>query len=151
MVKTYLNNVITIGMICESGEFKFFSVDHVTDPESLKAFEELEQKNSNNSISEKNSEQLMEKEEEDFVVETGEENILQGDYVKIVKEPFVGYFASVLEVIGDELELHYFQEKEGKPHGKYWVLAENDLECRPKRELQKVEPQIDWRGRFVFV
>ena len=45
------NNVITIGMMC-GGEFKFFSVDHVTDPESLKTFEELDQENSNNSISE---------------------------------------------------------------------------------------------------
>ena len=46
--------------------------------------------------SEKNSEQQVEKEEEDFVVETEEEEAT----------------TSVLEVIGDELELHYFQEKE---------------------------------------
>ena len=39
-------------MICEGGEFKFFSVDHVNDPESLKTFEELDQENSNNYISE---------------------------------------------------------------------------------------------------
>ena len=85
------------------------------------------------------------------MVETKGEDISQGEYVKVVEEPFLCYFASVLEVIGDELELHYFQEKEGKPHGKYWVLAENDFVCRPRREFKKVEPQIDWRGRFVFV
>ena len=66
------------------------------------------------------------------MVETEEEDISQGDYVKVVKGPFVGCFASVLEVIGEELELHYFQEKEGKPYGKYRVLAENDFKCRPR-------------------
>ena len=45
------NIVITIGMICVVNSSKFFSVDHVTDPESLKTFEELDQENSNNSIS----------------------------------------------------------------------------------------------------
>ena len=40
-----------------------------------------------------NSEQHVENEEEDFKVETEEEDISQGDYVKVVKEQFVGYFA----------------------------------------------------------
>ena len=44
--------MITIGKICEGDEFKFFSVHHVTEPESLTTFEELDQENSNNSISE---------------------------------------------------------------------------------------------------
>ena len=76
--------------------------------------------------------------------------ISSGDYVQITKGMFLGYYASLIEEgYADELEIQYFAEKEGKPHGRYWVLMEHDYDSRPKCDLKKVEPQIDWRGHLL--
>ena len=64
---------------------------------------------------------------------------------------FRGYYAVVQgHGYGDEIELRYFKEKTGK-HGKYWVLAENDYDCREPADLAKVTPiEIDRRNQFYF-
>ena len=77
--------------------------------------------------------------------------IVTGDCVRVRKEPYVGFFAVVLcQNYGDELELQYFEKKHGLPYGDYWVLKENDFDSREASDLEKVEPKIDNRNRYVF-
>ena len=81
-----------------------------------------------------------------------ESSLRFGDYARVARGPFEGYFAAIIEEADDELKIQYFKEKHGKPHGKYWVLAEseNEKEWSPRSDLEKIQPDIDWRGRFAL-
>ena len=81
-----------------------------------------------------------------------ESSLRFGDYARVARGPFEGYFAAIIEEAVDDLKIQYFKEKHGKPHGKYSILAEseNEKEWRPRSDLGKIEPDIDWQGRFAF-
>ena len=72
----------------------------------------------------------------------GEEVIRPGDYVKIIRGNFSGYFAIVdpEQTDGEEISITYFAEKQGT-HGKYWVLNEIGGDARFSTDLSKVEPK----------
>ena len=49
-----------------------------------------------------------------------------GDFVKITQDPYIGYYAVILQKsYGDEWEMQYCEKKYGK-----WVLKDNDLDSR---------------------
>ena len=78
-------------------------------------------------------------------------NIVTGDCVLVKREPYAGFYAVVLaRSYGDELEIQYFEKKQGLPYRNYWVIKENDLDSREAADLEKVKPKIDNRNRYLF-
>ena len=66
------------------------------------------------------------------------EKILLGDCVEIIHETYERFYDIVIgSSFGDELELQYFERKYGLPYGIYWVLKENDFDCRENCDLKK--------------
>ena len=66
--------------------------------------------------------------------------------MEVTNEVYKGFHAHAI-VTGssyeDELELQYFERKQGLSYGVYWVLKENDFDSRDKCDLKKVVPRID--------
>lgn len=89
-------------------------------------------------------------ENEEIDLETGCK-ISPGVFVEVIKGNFVGYFASVLEKVENDYKIQYFKQRKSKQHGNYWVFSNNDHDIRSADELKRVEPEIDWRGRFFFI
>jgi len=68
------------------------------------------------------------------------------DCVKILSEPYKGYFAIVTsQSYGDEWEVQYFKKSFDK-----YILKERDFDSREPDELIKVDPTVDQRGRYTF-
>ena len=56
-----------------------------------------------------------------------------GDCVLVKKEPYAGFYAVVLAPsYGEELEIEYFEKKEGLP----WGLKENDYDSNQKLTIE---------------
>ena len=69
-----------------------------------------------------------------------------GDYVKVIKGDFAGYYASVEENASNDLfHIQYFKSQFGK-----YVVNEGDTVIRDKVDLQVVSAEIDGRSRFTF-
>ena len=78
-------------------------------------------------------------------------NIVVGDYVKIISGLFQDYFAMVLgSSYGDENEIQCFTEKKNISGAKYWVLKENNLDSREKYKLKKVVAALGNRDHYTF-
>ena len=75
-------------------------------------------------------------------------NIVTSDCVLIRKEPYAGFYAVLAPSYGEEIQ--YFEKKHGLPYGNYWVIKENYLDSREAADLEKVEPKIDNRNRYLF-
>jgi len=72
--------------------------------------------------------------------------IKPGCYVKIVNEPFTGYYATVLKPSYDgEWKIHYFKKQFGK-----YILGEKDFDSREADDLKEVTGNPDGRGYFTF-
>ena len=84
-----------------------------------------------------------------LVITSSHRPLITAARLRVARGPFEGYFSAIIEEADDVLNIQYFKEK---LHGKYWVLAEseNEKEWRPRSDLGKIEPDIDWRGRFAF-
>ena len=69
-----------------------------------------------------------------------------GDFIKITKDPFIGFYAVITEKsYGDEWELQYCEMKFGK-----WVLKDLDYDSREVSDMIKVDAKVDGRGRYTF-
>ena len=69
-----------------------------------------------------------------------------GDFVNIIKKPFDGLYAVVVNVsYGDELEIQYCEKRYGK-----WVLKEGDVDSREPTDMVKVDAKIDGREYYTF-
>ena len=65
------------------------------------------------------------------------ENILPGDCVEVTNESYKEFSAIVIgSSFGDELELQYFERKQGLPYEIYWFLKENDFDSRDRNLFQ---------------
>ena len=57
-----------------------------------------------------------------------------GDYVKVIKMPYKGYYATVIDhSVREKIEIMYFEKK-----GKHWKLDENDKAFRKPDEIERV-------------
>ena len=57
-----------------------------------------------------------------------------GDYVKVIKNPYKGYYATVTDSsANEEIEINYFQRK-----GKYWKLKKYDLDSKTPDKIELV-------------
>ena len=75
-----------------------------------------------------------------------EEEIKQGDYVKIVHGNCLHMFAVVTEeTVGNKFVIQYFQKKEN-----WWVLHPNDYDAREAKDLKEVETTFDRREHAFF-
>ena len=75
-----------------------------------------------------------------------ERQIKINDCVKVLCEPYKGYYAIVTsESYGDEWEIQYFKKSFDK-----FVLKEGDFDSRELKELRPVDPTVDQRGRYTF-
>ena len=64
-----------------------------------------------------------------------QDDLKPGDYVKVIKGSYLGYFALVnCDGYGGEIEINYFTGK-----NKWWVLKENDFDSRDRGDLKKVD------------
>ena len=70
-----------------------------------------------------------------------------GDFVKVVKGNFRGYYPVITEEsYGDEIEINYFEKRQ-----RYYVLKENDMDSRTQTDLELVEGVlINTRGHYRF-
>ena len=56
--------------------------------------------------------------------------------MEVTNEPYKGFYGIVIRSsYGDELELQYFEGKQGLPYGIYWVLKEYDFDSRGKYDI----------------
>jgi len=77
---------------------------------------------------------------------TEKQAITPGMYVKIIKEPFKSFYATVVgSSYGDELEINYFEKKLGG-----WILKEKDFDSQEEGDLMVVTADINKRGHFSF-
>ena len=58
--------------------------------------------------------------------------------MKIIKDPFLGFYASVKGHLLTKLEIQYFQAQFGK-----WVLKDGDLDSRVEGDLNIVTAEMD--------
>ena len=70
-----------------------------------------------------------------------------GDFVKVVKGNFGGYYAVITEEsYGDEIEINYFEKRQC-----YYVLKENNLDSCTQTDLELVKGVlINTRGHYRF-
>ena len=80
---------------------------------------------------------------------TDDQTFKTGDYVKIVKGDYEGWFATVLgESYGGNIEIQYFEKKD-----KWWVIKPHDKDPREPGELQKLKidnVHVDGRSHVYF-
>ena len=80
----------------------------------------------------------------DTVVESVTFNI--GDHVVIVKEPYKGYYATIIDKsYGDEWEIQYYEKR-----FKWYVLKDNDHDSRGEEDMCKVCASLDNRNHATF-
>ena len=70
-----------------------------------------------------------------------------GDFIKIVKGNFRGYYAVITEEsYGDKIKINYFEKRQH-----YYVLKENDMDSLAQTDLELVEGVlINTSGYFRF-
>ena len=76
-----------------------------------------------------------------------QDDLKQGDCVKVIKGNYLGYFAVVIGNWYDgETEINYFEGK-----NKLWVLKESDFDSRDRGDLMKVDKfMVDMRSHYFF-
>ena len=80
----------------------------------------------------------------DTVVESVTFNI--GDHVVIVKEPYKGYYATIIDKsYGDEWEIEYYEKR-----FKWYVLKDDDHDSRVEEDMCKVCASLDNRNHATF-
>ena len=70
-----------------------------------------------------------------------------GDFVKIVKGNFRGYYAVITEEsYGDKIEINYFEKRQH-----FYVLKENNMDSLAQTDLELVEGVlINTSGNYRF-
>lgn len=63
-----------------------------------------------------------EEEEPDTLITTCKGPIKTGAYVRVLKNPFKGYYAVIIDQVADDLEIQYFEKQFGK-----WILDSRTL------------------------
>ena len=76
-----------------------------------------------------------------------EEKFRQGDYVKVVNGRFSNFYAIVTDRLEDgDVNIRYFKEKGGKPHGKYYVVTVSKNEEDTRAPQDKM-----WKGLSMVI
>ena len=79
--------------------------------------------------------ELISENEERDSSDEDQDDLKQGDCVKVIKGNYLGYFALVAgDGCGGEIDINYFEGK-----NKWWVLKEKDLDSSDRGDLKKVD------------